>query len=429
MRYWVYINDKVEGPFEEDKLVTLNGFTPDTLICAEDTSNSGNQEWVKASSIFEFDQDPAPQQTATASAPAATPAADNMTAMLLAKLDALTSQLTDMQHKIDGMQNQLDAAARRNEDTPATVNADQQAHTISLTRHDLSDEISPADLPQIQEEENTAQVGTDSASKEEKPLDMLEPLAMESSPINETSEVVLENKEEEESIVSAALNSMYAAQHIGQDSKDSKEGEEESAFQDLLNPTQAKELEEETKQKADQIQANPQPESAVSAEVSQAEADSEREALITALTSSQNNPTADNVVDQVIQEHEADKEQDTIKLSGVATAAAAGAAIVAGAVALAGNNNQEDEKKAQEEAADAALDAQLAQQLPDQSGAANKEEVLPADQLPPDVEPKENKDVTYPTLFCFFETGRQNPNDGFEPWRPFNPWQQSEFFR
>ena len=56
MRYWVYINDKVDGPYEEDKLVTLQGFTPDTLICAEEIAAGGSQEWVKASSIFEFDQ-------------------------------------------------------------------------------------------------------------------------------------------------------------------------------------------------------------------------------------------------------------------------------------------------------------------------------------------------------------------------------------
>ena len=56
MRYWVYINDKVEGPYEEAKLVTLQGFTPDTLICSEEVASGGGQEWVKASNIFEFDQ-------------------------------------------------------------------------------------------------------------------------------------------------------------------------------------------------------------------------------------------------------------------------------------------------------------------------------------------------------------------------------------
>ena len=399
MRYWVYINDKVEGPFEEDKLVTLNGFTPDTLICAEDTANTGNQEWVQASSIFEFDQEPAQQQAADVQSPVnqvaaqQVPAVDNVTAMLLAKLDALTNQLSDMQHKINGMQSQLDLATHKDE-MPATVDADQKAHSISLTRHDLSNEITPESLSQMQEETVPSQAGTDEPTTDDKPLDMLEPLTMESSPINETSEVVLENKGDEESIVSAALNSMYASQHIKENIKNSNKAEEESTFQDLLNPTQARELEEETKQKAEQIQANPQPTSSVTAEVSPA--DAEREALITALTSPQNNSTADNVVDQVIQEREADKEQDTVKLSDVATAAAAGAAIVAGAAALAGNNDTEEKKK--EEAADASLDEQLAQQLPDQSGAANKEKVLPSDQMPPDVEKKEGEEVTIPLM-------------------------------
>ena len=72
MRYWVYINDKGEGPYEENKLVTLNGFTPDTLICSENSASGGNQEWVKASSVFEFDtvadQQPAAEPAQTQAA-------------------------------------------------------------------------------------------------------------------------------------------------------------------------------------------------------------------------------------------------------------------------------------------------------------------------------------------------------------------------
>ena len=94
MKYWVYLNDKVTGPFTADKLVTLNGFTPDTLICSEDAANSGNQEWVKASNVFEFEQPaPAPAPAAAAVAPAANAGNDALTAMLLAKIDALTVQL------------------------------------------------------------------------------------------------------------------------------------------------------------------------------------------------------------------------------------------------------------------------------------------------------------------------------------------------
>ena len=44
MRYWVYINDKVDGPYDETNLVTLQGFTPDTLICSEEVASNGGQE-------------------------------------------------------------------------------------------------------------------------------------------------------------------------------------------------------------------------------------------------------------------------------------------------------------------------------------------------------------------------------------------------
>ncbi len=402
MRYWVYINDKVEGPFDEGKLVTLSGFTPDTLLCAEDSSNSGNQEWVKASSIFEFEE-PAPAAAPVQPAAQQAPAMDNsvMTA-LLAKLDALTNQLSNMQQKIDGLQNQLDVAvaAQNRGESPATVDTDKQAYTISLTRHDLAKDIDSEELAKTQYENGISDSNLDATIDplpEEKPLDMLEPLTMESSPINETSEVVLENKEEEESIVSAALSSMYASQQQEEEQKDKKE-DDDSAFQDLLNPTQAKELEEESKQKAADIQENPQPDNAVTADVSpadataNADADSEREALITALTAAADQSTADNVVDQVIQERETDKEeQDTVKLSDAAVAAAAGAAAVAGAAALMSDNKNENAE------VDPSLEAQLAQQLPG-SGTTQEEKILPADQLPPDVEPKDEKGVTMPFM-------------------------------
>ena len=106
MRYWVYINDKVEGPYDENKLVTLNGFTPDTLICAENAASGGSQEWVKASSVFEFDavtepqpaQTPAAAETATTAAATATAApADGQIAILLEKLEQLTTQITGLQ--------------------------------------------------------------------------------------------------------------------------------------------------------------------------------------------------------------------------------------------------------------------------------------------------------------------------------------------
>lgn len=52
MRYWVYIDDKVTGPFEENKISALEGFTPDTLICSEIIEEGAAQEWVPASSVM-----------------------------------------------------------------------------------------------------------------------------------------------------------------------------------------------------------------------------------------------------------------------------------------------------------------------------------------------------------------------------------------
>ncbi|GHT39499.1 hypothetical protein FACS189437_03010 [Bacteroidia bacterium] len=52
MRYWVYINDKVTGPYEEDKISALEGFTPDTLICSEIIEEGSAQEWVPANSVL-----------------------------------------------------------------------------------------------------------------------------------------------------------------------------------------------------------------------------------------------------------------------------------------------------------------------------------------------------------------------------------------
>ena len=183
MRYWVYINDKVEGPHDEDKLVTLQGFTPETLICSEEVAAGGSQEWVKASSIFEFDQiektlnQPMPEALATATmqqpavtatqapvaqepAPTANPVANNdLAALLLAKLDSLTSQITGLQTKLDGMQSKLDeavneahearlaATAAQASQVPSDVPAymppsdlEDRNNTITLTRHYIEPE-------------------------------------------------------------------------------------------------------------------------------------------------------------------------------------------------------------------------------------------------------------------------------------------------
>ena len=102
MRYWVYIDEKVAGPYEEADLATLPVFTQETLICSEDSASSGTQEWQKASSVFEFDEVPVEDAGVTLPsidqvgpvnvAPAAAAAASSLdTAALLQKLDLITN--------------------------------------------------------------------------------------------------------------------------------------------------------------------------------------------------------------------------------------------------------------------------------------------------------------------------------------------------
>ncbi|MCQ2410902.1 MAG: hypothetical protein MJ053_05435, partial [Elusimicrobiaceae bacterium] len=149
MRYWVYINDKVEGPFTDDKLVTLPGFTPDTLICSEDAANSGNQEWVKASSVFEFDQ-VAPQQEAPVTQQETTPAANNEWAsVLLARLDNLTNQLTDLQTKMDGVQSKVDGMQTKLEESIAAQQkaAQEESDRVAALASQMSQLSKPVETP------------------------------------------------------------------------------------------------------------------------------------------------------------------------------------------------------------------------------------------------------------------------------------------
>ena len=128
MRYWVYINDKVEGPYEEDKLAGLDGFTPETLICSEEIEEGGSQEWVKASNIFEFDEAaktmtraPLTQEELdtvrgntsdiNTAPPSQTAAPDNSaTQILIDKIDYLTREIESLKTKLDAALNAAKAA-------------------------------------------------------------------------------------------------------------------------------------------------------------------------------------------------------------------------------------------------------------------------------------------------------------------------------
>ena len=137
MRYWVYINDKVDGPFDEDKVAVLDGFTPDTLICSEEIEEGGSQEWVKASSVFEFDEAtktmtraPLTQEEIntirgnTADVTATSPITPLPSAGLdVSATQILIEKIDNLTREIEGLKGKLDAALAAAPAQPAPAGA------------------------------------------------------------------------------------------------------------------------------------------------------------------------------------------------------------------------------------------------------------------------------------------------------------------
>ena len=367
MRYWVYINDKVEGPYEEDKLVTLPGFTPDTLICAEEIAAGGSQEWIKASSIFEFDKieqtinQPLPspevfqtQRAASAGQSSQQAAGTDITQLLLEKMDILTREISGMQTKLDAMQHKLEEAissahyTQPAQETSSYMPPQEEAHnTITLTRHELETVNEDALITNTENLMSQAEDIVAAANQtEQKPLDMLGPVDLgEKKPDATPTEVSLGSKAEEEVVLRSALDSLYNAKIV------QSQEEKESTFQDLLTPKQAEALaaqsealraQKENKPTLDDAlkaapeQAEPQPseeETTPAAEearpqdaaaTSTPSADeAEKDALLKELSSE----PKEDILDQVIKEKEEEKKaEETARLAQAAVAGAAAAA-------------------------------------------------------------------------------------------------------
>ena len=402
MRYWVYINDKVEGPYEEAKLVTLQGFTPDTLICSEEVASGGGQEWVKASNIFEFDQvektvnQPAPAaygvaaQEAPTAQPAEQPAAQPATGdtnLLLEKIDQLTREVSGLQSTLNTMQTKLDeaitaaqnarAAEQAASGTPAYIppqENDDAKNTITLTRHDIEPALDDEAITNTESLVSRAEDIVAAASQPaEKPLEMLGEVDLGNKQ-DDTNEVALGSKVEEAVVLRSALDSLYNAKVQTQEEK-------ESTFQDLLTPSQAHALDEQAQAK-EHKEETPAPAAEGTA----------KDALLNELTAE---PQKEDVLDQLIKEKETEKKDNTFKM---AAAAAVGA--VAGLAAAEGLKEEKEPAPGLETVQDAAaepveekktLDFSDESKSPALSIAADvnepekHEEVLPAEQMPADV--------------------------------------------
>jgi len=236
MKYWVYINEKVDGPYDGEKLVTLQGFTPDTLICSEEAASNGSQQWVKASSVFEFEQEPTEDQKGAQNGGLDAAAA----AVLLEKLDLLTKEITDLHSKLDNMETHIDKAieqSRVQQALPQVVAAETAGTAEQEDTASVSEETpvpSPEDKTNTQPEETPL---TETETKEDATPNQTDVLDSEQTPALAADDMLEEKTSaEEELVIRSALDSLYNAKLL--DEQDAKE----NTFQDLLTPQQAKDL-------------------------------------------------------------------------------------------------------------------------------------------------------------------------------------------
>ena len=262
MRYWVYINDKVEGPFEEEKLADVKGLSPDTLICSEEVEEGGSQEWVKASSLFEFDEatktmtraplsgqeinvmtkaeDVVVENTPDAAAQGGIP--NSAVQILIDKIDNLT-------HEIEGLKGKLDDAltASAAAQAAAQLAAVQQQAALNALKEKEAEEAAKA------QEKTEEKAEEKPAEQADKPADITNEDALitnTQSLVNHAEQVVAqasENTEEkpvdfldemdissdkggEELVLRSALDSLYGVKI------EQTEEEKEATFQDLLSP-------------------------------------------------------------------------------------------------------------------------------------------------------------------------------------------------
>ena len=337
MRYWVYINDKVEGPFTEDKLVTLEGFTPDTLICSEDAANSGNQEWVKASSIFEFDQvTEAAQETASVNANESSSHHDEVPTVLLSRLDSLNKQLADLQSKLDNIQFKLDESISTQQKSSSEAAARDaalaaQVNTLFIPQPNRNIPAAPQVLPPSQTQkidsaaaaEKTASIPASAAKPLPEEETLSSSISLDLDNDGDLTDSELTDQKENDVVLNAALTSMQD-QHIVQD-------EQENTFQDLLTPEQAKDLAEEAAAKKQQAQQ---------AEVkSPSDDDAQKQAVLAEFSSPNSN---EEVIDQIIKEKEEEQSQEKDKRSISQRIAAGAAALAATFAALKGGQKKEE---------------------------------------------------------------------------------------
>ena len=394
MRYWVYINDKVDGPYDETKLVTLNGFSQNTLICSEEVASSGGQEWVKASSIFEFDEVPVQESNSNIPPATANNVPDQTTnalneSLLLSKLDSLTEELSHLHHRLDTLQTDLDKALEQNEKLSQQIASQTSALTtpVSAVKEEPAEIEKPAEI----KEEASAPVET------KLPEEVTLPSDEENKNKEDGNFPEQAAPKEEELIIRSALDSIYGDKPLAQPIV-------EETFQDLLPEKEEEKVEKieeeltftpvEEKQEEPAVKQEPVVKEALITTPSAEEIS--RDELINELTAS----PKEDILDQIIQEHQeqkatsssSDSTEKQHSLSGAAVVGIAALGGLAAGAALTGSEEKSQKVPVENSSANSFSMAT------DKNNPAVLEEVLPPDQMPPDVSKPEEKPLEQPHI-------------------------------
>jgi len=337
MRYWVYINDKVVGPYEEEKLGEINGLSPDTLICMETVDPGKTQEWVKASSVFDFNDVATDNTSATITGGQLTPQdaqgnpfqtqfgasnEDELRKQLLEKIDRLTQEIEGMKGKLDEAIAASNAAQEAAAQQFSAFAAKQPATDIASTSPETNTSLPTTTATDNDPITNTVNLinhaeevvlQTQQTTEDKKPVDFLDEIH-----IGENKDNLTEKSSGEEVVLRSALDSLYNVQ-------EPPEEEKEATFQDLLSPIKLDTNEseqqqapaeepkpEEEKPTEEPVEEEPSAESPVAQEAVQPEpeqiTEEKREEIINEITAPEAQP---DLIAQAIEEIEKDQAQPT----------------------------------------------------------------------------------------------------------------------
>ena len=312
MKYWVYINDKVVGPYEEDKLAELAGFTPETLICTETGDPGTTQEWVKASALFDF-ADPATLTHGQLSAQdadsqffdaAETAVGGSLTSALLAKIDKLMNEIEGMKGKLDDAIAASNAAQKAASDQITALAQQQSKPSTHISKDQSEDQSIPSsmDVETATSADNESLDNTVNLVKHAEQVVQEAQQAEQDKPADFLDEIQIDEKDNfvekgngEEVVLRSALDSLYNPQVP-------VEEEKEATFQDLLSPINLNLP--QTEQPASSETETPKEEKAEPAPVEQ----DQREKIIDEITA----PAAqEDAVLQAVEEAQKAAQEDT----------------------------------------------------------------------------------------------------------------------